>query len=48
MSFVHLQRVWHSAWLAHPDDWKWNEGDHFAWREHEGRGYWHNHNWADF
>jgi hypothetical protein len=24
----------------HPDNWKWKEGEHHAWREHEGKGYW--------
>ena len=22
----------------HPDGWNWKEGDHRAWKEHEGRG----------
>jgi hypothetical protein len=25
----------------HPDHGRWKEGEHHAWREHEGRGYWH-------
>jgi hypothetical protein len=32
----------------HPDNWKWKEGEHHAWREHEGRGYWHGGEWKDF
>ena len=33
---------------VHPDDWKWKEGEHHAWREHEGRGYWHGGQWKEF
>jgi hypothetical protein len=33
---------------VHPDDWKWKEGERHAWREHEGRGYWHGGVWRDF
>ena len=32
----------------HPDDWKWKDGEKHAWREHEGRGYWHGGQWRDF
>ena len=32
----------------HPDDWRWAEGEHHAWREHPGRGYWHGGAWAPF
>jgi hypothetical protein len=32
----------------HPDNWKWKEGEHHAWREHEGRGYWHGGEWKTF
>jgi hypothetical protein len=32
----------------HPDNWRWRGGEHFAWREHEGRGYWHGGEWRDF
>ena len=32
----------------HPDNWKWKEGEHHAWREHEGRGYWHGGEWKAF
>jgi hypothetical protein len=31
----------------HPDDWKWTEHDHYRWREHAGRGYWHGGVWVD-
>ena len=33
--------------VVHPDAWRW-EGDRYRWREHEGRGYWHGHDWTDF
>ena len=32
----------------HPDDWKWKEDERHAWREHEGRGYWHGGEWKEF
>ena len=32
----------------HPDDWKWKEGEHHVWREHEGRGYWKGGEWQTF
>lgn len=32
----------------HPDNWKWKEGEHHAWREHEGRGYWKGGAWTQF
>ena len=34
--------------VIHPDDWKWKEGEHFRWHEHEGRGYWKGGAWKDF
>ena len=34
--------------VIHPDDWKWKEGGHFAWKEHPGRGYWHGGEWRAF
>lgn len=34
--------------VSHDDNWKWRGGDHFDWREHEGRGFWRHHNWTDF
>jgi hypothetical protein len=34
--------------VVHPDDWKWHHHDHYTWREHEGRGYWHNGVWVTF
>lgn len=34
--------------VIHPDGWRWHDGDHFVWREHEGRGYWRNGVWISF
>jgi hypothetical protein len=34
--------------VIHPDNWRWKEGEHYAWREHSGRGYWHGDVWAPF
>jgi hypothetical protein len=34
--------------VVHPDNWKWGAGDHFRWREHEGRGYWKGGAWVGF
>jgi hypothetical protein len=34
--------------IVHPDTWAWNESDHYRWREHEGRGYWHGDAWVPF
>ena len=33
---------------VHADDWKWKEGEKHAWREHEGKGYWHGGSWKEF
>jgi hypothetical protein len=33
---------------VHPDNWHWRKDEHFAWREHEGRGYWHGGRWTEF
>lgn len=33
---------------VHPDNWKWKEGEHHAWREHEGHGYWQGGSWKEF
>jgi hypothetical protein len=32
----------------HPDNWRWRDGEHYAWKEHEGRGYWHGGAWQGF
>ena len=34
--------------IIHPDDWRWKDGDRFAWKEHDGRGYWHGGEWRAF
>jgi hypothetical protein len=36
--------------VVHNDDWKWDnaEAARYRWREHEGRGYWHNNVWVTF
>jgi hypothetical protein len=34
--------------IIHPDDWRWRDGEHYAWREHAGRGYWRGGAWAPF
>ncbi|HWU26650.1 MAG TPA: hypothetical protein VN154_09635 [Rhizomicrobium sp.] len=34
--------------VLHPDNWRWHDRDHYRWREHEGRGYWHNGIWITF
>lgn len=34
--------------VIHPGDWHWREGEHFAWKEHAGRGYWRNGRWLSF
>jgi hypothetical protein len=33
---------------VHPYDWSWNEGQKYTWKEHEGRGYWHDGQWQVF
>jgi hypothetical protein len=33
---------------VHPQDWVWNDGDHYVWREHSGRGYWQGDQWMAF
>jgi hypothetical protein len=34
--------------IIHPDDWRWGGGERYAWREHEGRGYWAGDAWTPF
>jgi hypothetical protein len=34
--------------VVHPDDWHWGPREHFAWREHEGRGYWRGSRWMEW
>jgi hypothetical protein len=33
--------------VIHPNDWRWGTSEHYSWREHEGRGYWHGDRWMD-
>jgi hypothetical protein len=33
---------------VHPDDWRWGREEHYAWREHEGRGYWRGERWMEW
>jgi len=35
---------------VYPDNWKWADNEHskYRWREHEGRGYWHQDRWIEF
>ena len=32
----------------HPDTWRWRDGERYAWKEHNGRGYWHGGEWRGF
>jgi hypothetical protein len=34
--------------IIHPNHWHWGAREHYAWREHEGRGYWHEDDWVEF
>ena len=34
--------------VVHPDNWRWGPNEHYAWREHPGRGYWRGGNWVAF
>jgi hypothetical protein len=34
--------------VVHPNGWRWGAADHYTWREHTGRGYWHNGAWVTF
>jgi hypothetical protein len=34
--------------VVHPDNWAWGRNEHYAWREHRGRGYWRNGVWVRF
>jgi len=33
---------------VHEDNWHWGADEHYRWREHHGRGYWHNGVWIEF
>ena len=32
----------------HPDNWHWDKGQHFVFKEHPGRGYWKGKDWETF
>jgi hypothetical protein len=34
--------------VIHPYNWRWHEGDRYAWKEHAGRGYWQGDQWQVF
>ncbi|MBV1697135.1 MAG: hypothetical protein KGK33_04985 [Hyphomicrobiales bacterium] len=34
--------------VIHPDSWHWGAGEHYSWREHEGRGYWRGNRWMEW
>ena len=34
--------------VMHGDDWHWGPGEHYACREHEGRGYWRGDRWIEW
>ena len=34
--------------VVHPNNWHWAQNDHYAWHEHEGRGYWRDGRWVQF
>ena len=48
----HVKRSYHyqPGWgvVVHPNNWRWGPNDHYAWREHRGRGYWRNGAWVRF
>lgn len=32
--------------IVHEDSWHWGPSEHYVFREHEGRGYWHGDTWT--
>jgi len=34
--------------VVHPNGWRWGPGEHFVFREHDGRGYWCGGVWVPF
>jgi hypothetical protein len=34
--------------VIHDDGWKWKRHEHYRWREHEGRGFWHGSRWENW
>jgi|HubBroStandDraft_6_1064221.scaffolds.fasta_scaffold299060_2 hypothetical protein len=47
---IHNHYVYHPEFgiVVHPDGWAWGPNDHYVWREHAGRGYWHSGVWIKF
>jgi hypothetical protein len=47
---VHSRYAYHPEFglAVHPDGWAWGANEHYVWREHRGRGYWHNGIWVRF
>jgi hypothetical protein len=33
--------------VIHPNNWRWGPSEHFAWKEHEGPGYWRGGTWVN-
>lgn len=48
----HTHTVYHypptAGVVVHSDHWSWGPHDHYAWHEHEGRGYWRGGVWVTF
>ena len=34
--------------IIHEDNWRWGPNEHYTFREHEGRGYWHGDHWTEW
>ena len=34
--------------VVHENGWRWGPGEHYAFREHTGRGYWYHGGWRRF
>ncbi|HEY7244660.1 MAG TPA: hypothetical protein VH678_12355 [Xanthobacteraceae bacterium] len=34
--------------IIHPDHWRAGRGEHYVFREHEGRGYWRGDRWREW
>ena len=37
-----------SGVTVHEDNWRWGPNEHYTFREHEGRGYWHGDRWTEW
>ncbi len=48
----HVRRTYNYApaygVVVHPNNWRWGPGEHYAWHEHAGRGYWRGGVWVGF